>query len=337
MRPEDCAQVAGQYGSLAGVVANAEKITGVVGQNLRDHLDFLPLGKKLVTVVCDLPDLPAPAALTVSAPDLPTLRELYSRYNFRTWLREVTAALEGATARNPPFPLLPQPANSQLPTATAHQPSPHRRSITRPCSTGRARDLAGAHRSRRADCARQRNRRPRPVRRPHRRPLVRGRARPRLLSPVAHTAPGTPEQLPREAVLARLKPWLEAVDRKKLLQNAKFDQHIFANHGITLAGIADDTLLQSYVLDSGKWAGGGHDLGQLCKRHLGLDTIAFEDLCGKGAKQISFDQVELERAATYAAEDADMTLRIHQRLRPAIAEAAGLERIYHEIELPARR
>ncbi len=99
-----------------------------------------------------------------------------------------------------------------------------------------------------------------------------------------------------------------------MLQNAKYDQHVFANHGIALAGIAHDTMLQSYVIESDK----GHDLGQLCTRHLGLDTIAYEDLCGKGAKQIGFDQVDIERAATYAAEDADVTLRVHQRTAPAI-------------------
>jgi DNA polymerase I len=130
--------------------------------------------------------------------------------------------------------------------------------------------------------------------------------------PLAHNGPGVVDQLPREAVLARLKPWLEAVDRKKVLQNAKYDQHVFANHGITLAGIAHDTMLQSYVIESDK----GHDLGQLCRRHLGLPTIAYEDLCGKGAKQITFDQVDIERAATYAAEDADVTLRVHQVLSP---------------------
>ena len=118
--------------------------------------------------------------------------------------------------------------------------------------------------------------------------------------PLAHTAPGVADQLPRDEVLTRLKPWLTAVDRPKVLQNAKYDQHVFANHGIALAGVRHDTMLQSYVLESDK----GHDLGQLCTRHLGLATIAYEDLCGKGAKQIGFDQVDIERAATYAADAA---------------------------------
>jgi DNA polymerase-1 len=151
--------------------------------------------------------------------------------------------------------------------------------------------------------------------------------------PLAHTAPGVADQLPRDEVLARLKPWLSTVNRKKVLQNAKYDQHIFANHGITLAGIEHDTMLQSYVIESDK----GHDLGQLCSRHLGLATIAYEDLCGKGAKQITFDQVDIERAATYAAEDSDVTLRVHNVLHPQFADEPGLSRIYHDIEMPARQ
>ena len=151
--------------------------------------------------------------------------------------------------------------------------------------------------------------------------------------PLAHTAPGAPDQLPRDEVLARLKPWLAAVDRKKVLQNAKYDQHVFANHGIALAGVTHDTMLQSYVLESDK----GHDLGQLCTRHLGLATIAYEDLCGKGARQIGFDQVDIERAATYAAEDADVTLRVHDMLHPRFADEPGLSRVYHDIEMPVRQ
>ena len=151
--------------------------------------------------------------------------------------------------------------------------------------------------------------------------------------PLAHTAPGVADQLPRDEVLARLKPWLESAERKKVLQNAKYDQHVFANHGIALVGITHDTMLQSYVIESDK----GHDLGQLCSRHLGLDTIAYEDLCGKGAKQITFDQVDIERAATYAAEDADVTLRVHHVLHPRFANEPGLSRIYHDIEMPARQ
>jgi DNA polymerase-1 len=145
-----------------------------------------------------------------------------------------------------------------------------------------------------------------------------------------------PAQLPRDEVLARFKPWLESAQHAKIGQNLKYDQHVFANHGIALAGVAHDTLLQSYVLESGKDGVRGHDLGQLALRHLGLATIPYEALCGKGVNQICFDQVAVETAAEYAAEDADLCLRLHDRLYPQIVADEGLTRVYGEIEIPAR-
>jgi DNA polymerase-1 len=309
-----------QYGSLDGIVAHAEEIGGVVGQNLRDHLGFLPLGRKLVTVASDLSNLPAPTALTATEFDRETLRGLYTRYEFRTWLRE-----------------LDRPGDSPAPTATPTKNTlpvagiqvSYETVLTWPqfdawLARIEAAELTaldtettslGSFEARIVGVSLS---------------VKVGEA---CYIPLAHTAPGVADQLPRAEVLARLKPWLEAVDRRKVLQNAKYDQHVFANHGIALAGIAHDTMLQSYVIESDK----GHDLGQLCTRHLGLDTIAYEDLCGKGAKQIGFDQVDLERAATYAAEDADVTLRVHQVLHPRFADEPGLSRIYHDIEMPARQ
>ncbi|MDX9945435.1 MAG: DNA polymerase I [Azonexus sp.] len=318
-----------QYGSLDEIVAHAHEIKGVVGQNLRDHLDFLPLGKKLVTVVCDLPNLPSPSALTATERDTDTLRELYTRYNFRTWRRELdnpasveaTAGAASDAAASPATSVTSQPAApsevcydtvltwevfdawlKKIETAALTAVDTETTSLD-----SFAARIVGISLS-----------------------VTHGEA---CYIPLAHTAPGAPEQLPRDEVLAKLKPWLEAVDRKKVLQNAKYDQHVFANHGIALAGIAHDTMLQSYVIESDK----GHDLGKLCSRHLGLETIAYEALCGKGAKQIGFDQVDIERAATYAAEDADVTLRVHDVLHPQFTNEPGLSRIYHDIELPARQ
>ncbi len=305
-----------QYGSLDEIVANADKISGVVGQNLRDHLDFLPLGKKLVTVVCDLPDLPTPTALTATARDRDTLRELYTRYNFRTWTRELDsdAPPAGEETAAPPA----APSEVRYETVFTWEQFEHwlqkieNASLTALDTETTSLDsfaarIVGISLS-----------------------VTPGEA---CYIPLAHNGPGVAEQLPRDEVLAKLKPWLENAKRQKVLQNAKYDQHVFANHGIALAGIAHDTMLQSYVIESDK----GHDLGQLCSRHLGLETIAYEDLCGKGAKQIGFDQVDIERAATYAAEDADVTLRVHDVLHPQFAKEPGLSRIYHEIELPARQ
>ncbi|MCE1181051.1 MAG: DNA polymerase I [Rhodocyclales bacterium] len=320
-----------QYGSLDEIVANADKITGVVGQNLRNHLDFLPLGKKLVTVVCDLPNLPAPATLTAKVQDKDTLRELYSRYNFRTWLRELDAPVAGgeglsSTDETPPPPGLSLEGGGvpAAPTEIRYETVFTWAQFDAWLAKIEAAELTAldtettsldSFAARIVGISLS---------------VTPGEA---CYIPLAHCGPGVAEQLPRDEVLARLKPWLEAVDRKKVLQNAKYDQHVFANHDIALAGVAHDTMLQSYVIESDK----GHDLGQLCSRHLGLETIAYEDLCGKGAKQIGFDQVDIERAATYAAEDADVTLRVHQHLHPRFASEPGLSRIYHEIELPVRQ
>ena len=310
-----------QYGSLDGIVAHAADIGGVVGQNLRDHLAFLPLGRKLVTVVRDLPDLPAPAALTATPPDRDALRELYSRYQFRTWLSEIDGP---AAAAGMPAQTVGMPAPVPPPKlAVAYETVLTWAQFDAWLAKIEAADLTAldtettsldAFAARIVGISLS---------------VTPGEA---CYIPLAHTAPGAPEQLPRDTVLERLTPWLAAVDRKKVLQNAKYDQHVFANHGIALAGIAHDTMLQSYVIESDK----GHDLGQLCTRHLGLATIAYEDLCGKGARQIGFDQVDIERAATYAAEDADVTLRVHDVLHPRFADEPGLSRVYHQIEMPAR-
>jgi len=312
-----------QYGTLDNLVTHAADVSGVVGQNLRDHLAFLPLGKKLVTVVCDLPGLPAPTALTATPADVDTLRTLYTRYQFRSWLAEIDGP-EAAThvpAQTVGLPSASAPAEKiavcyetvlswpQFDTWLAKIEAAELSALDTETTSldSFAARIVGISLA-----------------------VTPGEA---CYIPLAHGAPGVADQLPREEVLARLKPWLESATQRKVLQNAKYDQHVFANHGIALAGIAHDTMLQSYVIESDK----GHDLGQLCSRHLGLDTIAYEDLCGKGAKQISFDQVDIERAATYAAEDADVTLRVHDVLHPQFASEPGLSRIYHDIEMPARQ
>ncbi len=137
--------------------------------------------------------------------------------------------------------------------------------------------------------------------------------------PLAHRYAGVPEQLTREHVLEKMRAWLEDPAKPKVGQNLKYDSHIFANHGVTLRGIVHDTLLQSYVFESHK----PHDMDSLALRHLGYTTIPFVDVCGKGANQICFDQVELDRATEYAAEDADITLRLHQAMMAHVESDAG--------------
>ncbi|MEH6435233.1 DNA polymerase I, partial [Massilia sp. DD77] len=148
--------------------------------------------------------------------------------------------------------------------------------------------------------------------------------------PVAHRYAGAPDQLAREHVLERMRPWLENPDKPKLGQNLKYDMHIFANHGVQLKGIVHDTLLQSYVFESHK----PHDMDTMAMRHLGYTTIPYVDVCGKGASQICFDQVELARATEYAGEDSDITLRLHQAMLGHVEADQGLSYIYRKIEMP---
>ena len=148
--------------------------------------------------------------------------------------------------------------------------------------------------------------------------------------PLAHNYPGAPEQLSRDFVLSKMKAWLEDESKAKVGQNLKYDTHIFANHGVQLRGILHDTLLQSYVFESHK----SHDMDSLAMRHLARKTISFEEVCGKGASQIGFDQVDIERATAYAAEDADITLQLHQAMWPQVEPYAKLRYIYDKIELP---
>ena len=322
-----------EYGSLDGVIAAAADIGGVVGQNLRRALDFLPLARKLVTVRRDLQLPLALADLTPRAADRERLIEIFSHYEMRTWLKEVqgngAGKGQGPDTAAPPDGLSSLPET--LPSDGAHraayetildwqtferwleriEQSPLTALDTETTSLDPfAARLVGMSLA-----------------------LTPGQA---AYLPLAHHYPAAPTQLPLDEVLARLRPWLESDLHAKIGQNLKYDQHVLANHGIRLAGVRHDTLLQSYILESGKDGVRGHDLGQLATRHLGLSTIPYEALCGKGANQIGFDQVAVERAAEYAAEDADLCLRLHARLYPQIVSNAGLSRVYEKIELPVR-
>ncbi len=318
-----------QYGTLDGVIAHAADIGGVVGQNLRDHLDFLPLGRRLVTVKCDVADLPAVTSLVPRTPDLAALAGMYAHYGFKTWLKEATGEAAGeagsdaragasAVAASDPAALVADGRHRDGYETILDQAGFERWLARIEAASLVALDtettsldpfearIVGMSFA-----------------------LAAGEA---AYLPLAHCGPDAPIQLDRESALARLKPWLESAAHAKVLQNAKYDQHVFANHGIALAGVAHDTMLESYVVEADK----GHDLEQLAKRHLGLVGLSYTDLCGKGAKQIGFDQVAVDQASAYAAEDTDFTLRVHERLYPAIAADAGLKRIYHDIELPSR-
>ncbi|MCM8593934.1 DNA polymerase I [Accumulibacter sp.] len=330
--PKTAAKWLNEYGSLDGLCAAAAGIGGAVGESLRRSLDFLPVARRLVTVRRDL-DLPvAPEDLVPRPVDRQRLGELFTHYEMRSWLRELQQGQQGADEKDagagPATILQRQPAEQsdcahrQAYTTILDRPSldewlgkigasPLTALDTETTSLDPfAARLVGFSLA-----------------------VAPGEA---AYLPLAHDYPGAPQQLPAGEVLMLLKPWLESAAHAKVGQNLKYDQHVLANHGIRLAGVRHDTLLQSYVLESGKEGVRGHDLGQLAERHLGLPAIAYETLCGKGASQIGFAQVDIERAAEYAAEDADLCLRLHHALHPQILADSGLTRVYEEIEIPVR-
>ena len=329
--PKTAVKWLSQYGSLDGVMAAAGDIGGVVGENLRRALDFLPLGRKLVTVCCDL-DLPKKVGdLRPHGVDRTQLAELFARYEMKSWLREVLSAAEETAPAPDKAASQPTPLPADLLSDGSHRAGyatildwPSFDLWLQKIETATLTAVDTETTSLDPFAAR----------------IVGisfavavGEA---AYLPLAHDYAGAPAQLDCAQALARLKPWLEAPEHAKIGQNLKYDEHVFANHGIQLAGVVHDTLLQSYVLEAGKEGVRGHDLGQLALRHLGLSTIPFEDLCGKGASQIGFNQVVIEQAAEYGAEDSDLCLRLHQQMGPQINADPGLTRIYEEIEIPVR-
>jgi DNA polymerase-1 len=317
--PKTAVKWLSQYDSLDGVIAHAGEIKGVVGDNLRRALDFLPLGRKLVTVetACDLtPHLESiEASLASDREARDALRDIFSRYGFKTWLREIDSAPADAVATDDaPAPLVPTVAREYETIQTWAQFDAWMKRIDDASLTAFDTETTSLD------------------------PMV---ARLVGLSfsieparaaylPVAHRGPDMPEQLPLDDVLARLKPWLESPTHKKVGQHMKYDAQVLANYGIEMNGIEHDTLLESYVLESHR----SHDMDSLAMRHLGVKTIKYEEVAGKGAQQIGFDEVPLPQAAEYSAEDADVTLQLHRALYPQIAREPGLERVYREIEMP---
>ena len=328
-----------QYDSLDGVMTNAEKITGVVGENLRKALPWLPQARALVTVKTDC-DLSAHMdsildSLPVQPQDNAVLRDLFARYNFRTWLRELdSAAGVNVSAAAPETKQSAQTAQSgqtthaeqgglfdTTPLVTEYETVLTEAALDAWLEKINAAQLTAVDTETTSLIPMQAQ-------------LVGislccepGRA---AYIPLAHRYQDAPPQLSRELVLGKLKSWLEDESKPKLGQNLKYDSHIFANQGVQLRGIVHDTLLQSYVFESHRT----HDMDSLALRHLNRKIISYVDVCGKGASQICFDQVDIERATAYAAEDADVTLALHQAMWPQVAESDKLRFIYEKIEVP---
>jgi DNA polymerase I len=312
------------YGSLDALVAHADEVKGAVGDSLRANLDQLPLVRALATIKCDVPLDLGPSDLRPSPPDVPALRTWYERIESRRLLATLGAAEPGAPSGAgsdadsdldaPARPVQPGAATYDLVlTMDAFDAWVARLEGAELFAfdtetTGldyMTADLVGLSFAVEAGSA--------------------------AYVPVAHTYMGAPDQLGRDAVLARLKPLLADPARAKVGQNLKFDMSILARYGIAMDGISHDTMLESYVLDS---TGTRHNMDDLAKKYLHHDTITYADIAGSGAKQLSFDQIPLEQAGPYAAEDAEVTLRLHQALWPKLAAEPALARLYRDIEIP---
>ena len=325
--PKTAVKWLAQYGTLDNIVAHADEIGGAIGENLRKVLTWLPQARGLLTIKCDV-TLPIKLEdLGHTAQDTAKLAELFDRFEFKTWRRELNAASAADG--------VPSAESSAPATATAAPtPTPARATVERHYETILTDAQLDAWLARMQTAALTCLDTETTSLDPMQARLVGmsfsvepGRA---AYLPLAHVYAGAPEQLALDAVLAKLKPWLEDPARPKLGQNLKYDMHILANHGVALAGVAHDTLLQSYVVESHK----PHDMDTMAERHLGVKTITYAEVCGKGVGQICFDQVSIERATEYAAEDADITLQLHHALYPQIENDAKLMRIYREIEMP---
>lgn len=318
-----------QYGSLDNIIAHADEIKGTIGDNLRKALDWFDTARQLITIKCDV-DLPVKVTdLAMQSQDAEQLARLYEQLDMKTSLRELRQQS-----------VITNPNQSELGLVSEGQPTEG------DGGNGKAAGQSEIYQAIltdaelddwliRLDAAQ----------------LVSVDTETTSLNPMQaklvgisfcveshhaaylplmHIYPGVAQQLSFDGALNKLKPWLENATKPKLGQNLKYDKHVFANHGIQLNGITHDTLLQSYVLESHR----PHNMDSLALRHLDVKTISYDDVTGKGVKRIGFDEVEIDIAAQYAAEDADITLRLHQVLYPNIRSNEQLNQIYREIEMP---
>ncbi len=333
--PKTAAKWLAEYGTLDEVIANAAAVKGKVGENLRAALSRLPLNRELATIRRDVPLDSAPSDLVLREPHVDELRVLYARYGFKQALRELDAGADhrvsvaaGGGVRNTaagyvraaspgpddPDPLLAVPGEyemvvtrdrldawiARLQAADEFAFDTETDSLDALCA-----NLVGLSFA-----------------------VEPGSA---AYIPLAHDYPGAPLQLDRDEVLEALRGVFANPARRKVGQHGKYDLHVLRCHGIEVRGYSDDTMLESFVLNA---TASRHDMDSLAKRYLGYDTIKFSDVAGKGAKQILFSQVALDDATRYAAEDADVTLRLHRVLGPKLAAEPALERVYREIEMP---
>ncbi|MDH5710833.1 MAG: DNA polymerase I [Gammaproteobacteria bacterium] len=305
--PKTAVKWLAEYGTLDNLVEHADEITGKIGENLRGALDHLPLSKNLTTIRCDLELHESLEDLKIGDADTATLEKIYTEMEFRSWLDELAGGVEQKQER-------------------AKQEVSYETVLDKKAFDGWLKKLEKAElfafdtETTSLDYL-------------HARivgvsfAVEQGRA---AYVPFGHDYPGAPEQLDEATVLGALKPLLEDENRAKLGQNLKYDTHVLQNHGINMRGIAEDTMLESYVLDSTQ----RHDMDTMSLRVLGHNTIHFEDIAGKGKKQLTFNEIALEQAGPYAAEDADITLQLHHVLSVELKANETLLKVYRDIEMP---
>ncbi|WP_401728824.1 DNA polymerase I [Stenotrophomonas muris] len=336
--PKTAAKWLAEYQHLDGVMAAAPAMKGKIGENLRAALERLPLNRELVTIRTDVQLDASPTTLALREQDVPELTELYTRYGFTQALKELGAPVPAPVAASEATPSLRGTAagfargSVEAPAAGTMDPAlsapgeyetvltaeqlqawVERLQQAELISFDTETDALDAMRARLVGISLA---------------VEPGRA---AYIPVGHDYPGAPAQLPMQQVLDALRPALQDPAKKKLGQHGKYDLHVLRRHGVAMQGYHDDTMLESFVLNS---TATRHDMDSLALRYLGYSTIKFEDVAGKGAKQIPFSQVGIDEASRYAAEDADITLRLHHALQPQLLAEPALDSVYRNIEMP---
>jgi DNA polymerase-1 len=296
-----------EYGTLDDVMENADNIGGKIGENLRECLDRLPLSRQLVTIKCDVALDVGPADLERKPPDTDQLRELFGELEFKTWLSEILAGEDPGAKVEPDASYETILDKKDLATWIERLRNAEVFAFDTETTSldYMSADLVGVSFA-----------------------VEPGEA---AYVPCAHDYEDAPKQISRADLLAELRPLLEDPKQTKVGQNLKYDMSVLARCGVRLEGVGFDTMLESYVLDS---TATRHDMDSLALKYLTHRTIHFEDIAGKGAKQLTFNQIALGEAGPYAAEDADVTLRLHQTLWPSLQDVPSLERLFKEIEMP---
>jgi DNA polymerase-1 len=356
--PKTAAKWLTEYGSLDAIVAQADSIKGAVGENLRKSLDWLPTGRKLLTIKtdCDLngwvPELPDMNSIAVGAMDTGALALFYEKFGFKGLARSLAAGVNPSNSAGSGIGVgSTQRSGAGSDPNSVRDPTRERDLFDEPeeVASTTASPPAKPASTLRYDTILTWEAFDQWFEKIHAADLVAldtettslDEMRAQIVGisfsvtpgeaayiPLAHAYADAPAQLPLVEVLAKLKPWLENPAKHKLGQHIKYDRHVFANHGIEVQGYVHDTMLQSYVLEVNK----PHGLASLAERHLGRTGISFEDLCGKGVNQLCFDQVDMAKAAEYSCEDSDMTLAVHRVLWPQLEADAKLRFIY-ELEI----